>query len=307
VDTIMAVAAHTASGRGGGADIFQCGVIDNDPSWTVAECFDFIRPRFLEQDLPYCLESPSLSFIESKALLTVLEVVLYEVPLFVLGVAAQLLSMASLYFWYKLYWRTSGLRFEMEDVAKCSDSDIDIDLDLDAEIRSLEVALFDKPYSFEKRVGFMKRARGKMKWFDRNYSFFVNQRWRFDHSNVKALWQSLDTDSRRKYQFDVDRLSFNQYAYDAALVCFRKYIAYRDDKKRDQLQFEAVLKEKLHFLKQRRRAKGERALSADERKQIVDVVRKLFFMIGLDYKVTVGIVVAMAAIAAFSVFYGSWR
>merc|ERR1719361_2475018 len=213
--------------------------------------------------------------------------------------------MASLYFWYKLYWRTSGLRFEMEDVAKCSD--IDIDLDLDAEIRSLEVALFDKPYSFEKRVGFMKRARGKMKWFDRNYSFFVNQRWRFDHSNVKALFQSLDADSRRKYQFDVDRLSFNQYAFDAALVCFRKYIAYRDDKKRSRLQLEAVLEERVRFLKERRRAKGERSLSAHERKQIVDVVRKLFFMIGLDYKVTVGIVVAMAAIAAFSFLCGSWR
>jgi len=317
VDTIMAVAARTASGRGGGADIFQCGVIDNDPSWTVTECFDFIRPRFLAQDLPYCLEAPSLSFIESKALLTALEVMLYEVPLFVLGVAAQLLSVCSLYFWYKLYWRASGLRFEMEhsDWSKCSSSDGPSDsassdssaLSVEEEIRSLEVALLDKPYGFVKRVNFMKRARGKMKWFDRNYSFFVNQRWRFDHSNVKALFQSLDADSRRKYQFDVDRLSFNQYAFDAALVCFRKYIAYRDDKKQSRLQLEAVLEERVRFLKERRRAKGERSLSADERKQIVDVVRKLFFMIGLDYKLTVGIVVAMAAIAAFSFLCGSWR
>jgi len=304
VDTILAVTAHTVSGRGANADVdvFQCGVIDNDPSWTVSEAFDFIQPRFASLDLPYCLKNPSMSFVEGKALMAAIELLLYEVPLFVLSLGAQLLSMVSLYFWYKLYWRACGLHFE-ETAPSPSKKWSPSTLSVEEEIRSLELALFDKPYEFVKRVNFMKRARGKMKLFDHNYSFFVNQRWRFDHSKVKALWQSLDADSQRKYQFDVDSLSFNQYAMDAALVCFRKYIAYRDEKKRRRLELEDSLREKLNFLRQRRQSNGERALSTDERKQIVDAVRKLFFMIGLDRRVTAAIVVTMIAIASFSFFY----
>merc|ERR1719266_2906768 len=118
----------------------------------------------------------------------------------------------------------------------------------------------------------MQRARGKMNWFNSNYSFFVNQRWRFDHFNVKQI-------------------DFNKYACEAALVCFRKYIEYREEKKRNQKEYEAALEEKLEFLKARRDSVSRRYLSAEERRQILDLLRNLFFMVGLDAKVTVSIVV----------------
>merc|ERR1719266_2006684 len=124
----------------------------------------------------------------------------------------------------------------------------------------------------------MQRARGKMNWFNSNYSFFVNQRWRFDHFNVKQI-------------------DFNKYACEAALVCFRKYIGYREEKKRNQSEYESALKEKLKCLKERRESVSRRYLSAEEREQVLELLRHLFFMVGLDAKVTVCIVVAMALLA----------
>jgi len=275
-------------------------VIENDPSWTVNDCVQYIAPRFQQHDLPYLEEEATVSFIESKAVFSMIELVLYEIPLFVLGVAAYLLSTLSIYFWYKLYYRMNGLCYESSSLSKSTSTTT---FGVEDEIRCLEVTLLDKPYSFVKRANFMKRARGKMNWFNTNYTYFVNQRWRFDHSNVKALYQSLDAVSRRKYNFDVDQIDFNKYAYEAALVCFRKYIEYRDEKKKNQMQFEEGLREKLQCLRLRQRAQSGYTLSADERKQILNVLRNLFFTVGLDTKVTVGIAVAMSVFATFSFFY----
>jgi len=60
------------------------------------------------------------------------------------------------------------------------------------------------------------------------------------------------------------------------LVCFRKYIEYREEKKRNQKEYEAALEEKLEFLKGRRDAVSRRYLSAEERRQILDLLRNLF-------------------------------
>jgi len=307
-DAILAVTARTIcrgkeeeeDQRVRSGDIYQCGVIDNDPSWRVEDCVEYVRPRFVAEDLPYCKKDPNVSFIESKTLFYVIELILYEIPLFVLGIAAYLLSTLSLYFWYKLYYRVSGLRYELQCSSKSTST---APFNLEEQIRSLEIRLFDKPYGFVKRIKFMKRARGKMNWFNSNYSFFVNQRWRFDHSKVKALYQSLDEASKRKYNFDVDQIEFDKYALDAALVCFRKYIEYRDQKKRKQIEYEADLQQKLQFLRERQRSLKRDYLSADERKQILDVLRKLFFMVGLDTKLTVFIVVGMSFLATFSFLY----
>jgi len=302
-DAILAATARTIGSREdgeGNSAIYQCGVIDNDPSWTVHDCVQYIRPRFLSLDLPYCKKNPNVSFIESYTLFYLIELLLYEIPLFVVGIAAYLVSMCSVYFWYKLYYRASGLRYQVDVSSKPTST---APFDLDEQIRSLQVCLFGKEYNFVKRCKFMQRARGKMNWFNSNYSFFVNQRWRFDHSNVKALYRSLDAPSRRKYDFNVERIDFNKYACEAALVCFRKYIEYREEKKRNQMEYEAALQEKLEFLEARRRSANRRYLSAEERKQIIDLLRNLFFMVGLDAKVTVGIVVGMSLLASFSFLY----
>jgi len=299
-DAILAVTARSICGGEGMSAIYQCGVIDNDPSWTVHDCVQYVRPRFVSLDLPYCKKNPNVSFIESSTVFYLIELLFYEIPLFVAGIVAYLVSMCSVYFWYKLYYRVSGLRFQVDVSSKSTST---APFDLDEEIRSLQVCLFGKEYDFVKRCKFMQRARGKMNWFNSNYSFFVNQRWRFDHSNVKALYRSLNASSRRKYDFDVERIDFNKYACEAALVCFRKYIEYREEKKRNQIEYEAALQEKLLFLKARRESVSRRYLSAEERKQILELLRHLFFMVGLDAKVTVGIVVGMALLASFSFLY----
>jgi len=142
----------------------------------------------------------------------------------------------------------------------------------------------------------------------------VNQRWCFDHSNVRALFASLDTQSQTKYDFDVDHIAFNKYACDAALVCFKKYIAYRDTKKERTAQAEQALKDKLARLKgELRRAETLRltqsqaqlqkaALSQDDKLQILHVLRKLFFMVGLDAKVSCSVFLGMSMLATLSFF-----
>merc|ERR1719245_553896 len=111
VDTILAVAASTLQHKEEGngdtttGQIYQCGVIDNDPSWTVSQCVEYIKPRFQSEKLPYLKGNAGISFIESRSLFLFVELVLYEVPLFVLGLLAHLLSLFVPYFWYKLYYK----------------------------------------------------------------------------------------------------------------------------------------------------------------------------------------------------------
>merc|ERR1712087_845617 len=307
-DTILAVAAHTLSTRPK-TQIYQCGVIANDRSWDVNECVQYIRPKFVEQELPYCEKNPDVTIIQSKTLFLFVELILYELPLLLLGVCAALLSTVSLYFWLKLYYAWMGLRFQLDAGSKAKST-----LTLEEQVRSLEVALMDKPYAFVKRANFMKKARGKLNWFNANYTYFVNQRWCFDHSNVRALFASLDAHSQAKYDFDVDHIAFNQYACDAALVCFKKYIAYRDEKKQRTAQMEQGLRHKLNSLKEqlqlqtaaavtnKTKNKTKTALSKDDKLQILHVLRKLFFMVGLDAKVSCGVFLGMSMLATFSFF-----
>merc|ERR1712087_771953 len=307
-DTILAVAAHTLSTRPK-TQIYQCGVIANDRSWDVNECVQYIRPKFVEQELPYCEKNPDVTIIQSKTLFLFVELILYELPLLLLGVCAALLSTVSLYFWLKLYYAWMGLRFQLDAGSKAKST-----LTLEEQVRSLEVALMDKPYAFVKRANFMKKARGKLNWFNANYTYFVNQRWCFDHSNVRALFASLDAHSQAKYDFDVDHIAFNQYACDAALVCFRKYIAYRDTKKERTAQTEKALKDKLARLKGELR-KAETltqsqpqpqlhtaALSQEDKLQILHILRKLFFMVGIDAKVSCSVFLGMSMLATLSFF-----
>merc|ERR1712154_716769 len=157
---------------------------------------------------------------------------------------------------------------------------------------------------------FMKKARAKLNWFNVNYTYFVNQRWCFDHKNVKDLYSSLDHESQKKYQFDVNKISFNKYACDSALVCFNKYIKYKDEKKKSKGQIEEGLRNKLNMLIKQKEIKSvssmhhtqKRSLSKDERMQILDILRKLFFMLGLDKKVSFCIFFGMSLVAVFSFF-----
>merc|ERR1719245_994662 len=194
-----------------------------------------------------------------------------------------------------------GLRFQLDAGSKSKSAS----LTLEEQVRSLEVALRDKPYAFVKRANFMKKARGKLNWFNANYTYFVNQRWCFDHSNVRALFASLDAESQAKYDFDVDHIAFNEYACEAALVCFKKYIAYRDEKKQRTAQMEQGLRQKLNSLKEQlqltktktaatNKTKTKTALSKDDKLQILHVLRKLFFMVGLDAKVSCGVFLGMS-------------
>lgn len=310
-DTILSVAASTINNKSI-CDIYQCGVIANAPKWDVNECVNYVKPRFVERDLPYCKKDPGITFITSKTLFFFIELTLYEIPLFLLGILSYIISMFSLYFWIKIYYNLCGFKYD-KNLLNYSSKKLSFDLSISEQIRSLQMILYDKPYTFVKRANFMKRARGKLNWFNENYTYFVNQRWCFDHSNIKSLYSKLDTESQLKYDFDVNKINFNQYATDAALVCFNKYINYRNDKKEKVLKFEEDLKNKLEFLVKEQKERGnddddttnrkrQNLLTKDERIQIMQVVRKLFFMVGLDYKVSVCILIAMAVVASFSFF-----
>merc|ERR1712228_558571 len=288
--------------------IYQCGVIANAPQWNVDNCVQYIRPRFIERNLPYCKENPNVTFISSKSLFSFIELILYEIPLFLLGIASFILSMFSTYFWIKSFYHLFGYRY---DANLCNLSKAkSFDFTIDEQIRSLQVMLYDKPYSFVKRANFMKRARQKLNWFNSNYTYFVNQRWFFDHSNVKSLFASLDEESQAKYDFDVEKIDFNKYACDSALVCFNKYIKYKDEKKKSKGQVEEGLRNKLNMLIKQKQTKSvstmhhtqKTSLSKDERMQIIDILRKLFFMLGLDKKVSFCIFFGMSLVAVFSFF-----
>eukprot|EP00487_Bulimina_marginata_P000446 TRINITY_DN10823_c0_g1_i1.p1 TRINITY_DN10823_c0_g1~~TRINITY_DN10823_c0_g1_i1.p1 ORF type:complete len:169 (-),score=15.23 TRINITY_DN10823_c0_g1_i1:208-714(-) len=121
-------------------------------------------------------------------------------------------------------------------------------LSVEQQIRSLKLILFDKPYTFVKRTNFMKKARAKLNWFNANYRYFVNQRWCFDHSNIKSLYSLLDSESKKKYDIHVNKINFNKYACESALVCFKKYINYKDEKKKNPVEVEKDLKQKLDVL-----------------------------------------------------------
>jgi len=241
--------------------------------------------------------------------------ILYEIPLFLLGIVSFLLSTLSMYFWIKLFYHLVGYRYDV-NIGKLNNNNNNkgkvFDFSLDEQIRSMKVLLYDKPYTFVKRANFMKRARQKLNWFNTNYTYFVNQRWCFDHANVKQLYASMDKSSQQKYDFDVAKIDFNKYACDAALVCFDKYIKYREEKKKIQGSVEENLKEKLNLLMRQKEIgqnkastspmEPKRSLSRDEKMQILDILRKQFFMLGLDRKVSFCIFFGMTMIAAFSFF-----
>merc|ERR1712228_1137946 len=123
----------------------------------------------------------------------------------------------------------------------------------------------------------------------------------------------MDEASQTKYDFDVEKINFNKYACDSALVCFNKYIQYKDDKKKSKQSVDEGLKNKLNLLmKQREIGQNEaalstskhtkRSLSKDERMQILDILRKLFFMLGFDKKVSFCIFFGMSLVAVFFFF-----
>eukprot|EP00484_Ammonia_sp_Unknown_P008946 CAMPEP_0197057500 /NCGR_PEP_ID=MMETSP1384-20130603/97718_1 /TAXON_ID=29189 /ORGANISM="Ammonia sp." /LENGTH=612 /DNA_ID=CAMNT_0042491947 /DNA_START=49 /DNA_END=1887 /DNA_ORIENTATION=- len=297
-DTILGVTTATVLSKQ--QEIYQCGVIAADKEFSVSNCVQHAKPIWMSLDLPYCTDTAGLTFIQSKTLFYFVELILYEIPLFLLSCLSLLLSTVfSLYFWIKLYYQFTNQLYEI-------DLNNFKNLTLSEQIRSLQMILYDKPYAFVKRTDFMKKARAKLNWFNANYTYFVNQRWHFDHSNVKALYAALDNASQTKYDFDVNKIHFNKYANDAALVCFNKYIKYREEKKEAQIKFEQDLKHQLDMLiKQQQQerqtaAPQTRSLTKDEKLQILQVLRKLFGMLGLDIKLSLCIFVGMALIAAFS-------
>jgi nucleoside-diphosphate-sugar epimerase len=52
-----------------------------------------------------------------------------------------------------------------------------------------------------KKIGFLRRARAKMVVFNENYLYFLEQRWRFDTTNISNLYDSLDDRSRKAWSF----------------------------------------------------------------------------------------------------------
>ena len=313
-DTILAVTANTINDNNNNNNnnpIYQCGVIANAPNWSVEKSLKYCRPIFLAQELPYCKENANMTFIHSKTLFFFIELILYEIPLFLLGILSIFISMCSKYYWIKIFYNYFGYKYDLNFL---NDKKAANNLTISQQIRSLKMIIYDKPFTFVKRTNFMKKARGKLNWFNANYTYFVNQRWCFDHSNIKKLYNSLDKESASKYDFDVNKINFNKYACDAALVCFNKYINYRDQKKKTKIEIENELKNKLDFLIKEEKnmlmndeqdtenilINQKQSLTKDEKLQILHVLRKLFLMVGLDAKVSFCIFFAMATVAMFS-------
>eukprot|EP00485_Elphidium_margaritaceum_P001495 CAMPEP_0202685418 /NCGR_PEP_ID=MMETSP1385-20130828/1173_1 /ASSEMBLY_ACC=CAM_ASM_000861 /TAXON_ID=933848 /ORGANISM="Elphidium margaritaceum" /LENGTH=643 /DNA_ID=CAMNT_0049339757 /DNA_START=26 /DNA_END=1957 /DNA_ORIENTATION=+ len=321
-DTICGVTAATllrGSGSSGDSDgtIYQCGVIANDPVFDVRSSVQHAKPIFLGLNLPYVQRNAGIHFIENKFLFFAIEFLLYELPLWLLSLVSCVAStLCSWYWWVKLYYHVLDLPYDI-DFLSTSSKKKNSELTLAGQIRSLQLILFDKPYAFVKRVRFMQRARDKLNWFNANYTYFVNQRWCFTHDNVKALYATLDETSQRKYNFDVNSIEFNKYACDAALVCFKKYIGYRDTKKQSQTRYEEELRKQLQVLRQEYTARKQRgedepehqdechhhdSLTQAEKIYIFNILRKIFFMFDVDIKLSICVVIGMITLAIVSFF-----
>lgn len=88
---------------------------------------------------------------------------------------------------------------------------------------------------FTKKYNFMCKARSKLKWFNENYTFFMNQRWRFDHSNVRYLFENkLDEESQQSYNFDVKTLNPDVYGLESGITVINKWNAQRALKKQKE-------------------------------------------------------------------------
>ena len=84
---------------------------------------------------------------------------------------------------------------------------------------------------YVRKIKFLQRARDKMIMFNDNYQWFLEQRWRFDTSNVKALYQTLDDESKKHWHFDVSKVDLPDYAVVVAIACMRKWHEYKQKKK----------------------------------------------------------------------------
>jgi len=55
----------------------------------------------------------------------------------------------------------------------------------------------------------------------------MNGRWRFDHTNVVTLFDGLDKNSKKEYDFDVYKISVNKYVCETIIVVMKKWQAHK--------------------------------------------------------------------------------
>ncbi len=110
-----------------------------------------------------------------------------------------------------------------------------------------------------------------MLWFNENYTYFVGQRWNFDHTNTQELYGSMDCESQKLYEFDADEVDLNSYALESTIAVMLKWYAMKEERARQRK------KKRLEEAEA-----GEKMSAKDERKrnQIREIMKQLGVTMG---------------------------
>ncbi|ETO35876.1 hypothetical protein RFI_01185 [Reticulomyxa filosa] len=116
---------------------------------------------------------------------------------------------------------------------------LDLPLMLGRPLEQLLMMLFpnaqDQP-KLCRKIAFLRKAREKMLWLNNNYTYFMNGRWKFDHSNVTALFDRLDKNSKKEFDFDAHNISLNKYVCETIIIVMRKWQEHKEMKAKQEKQ-----------------------------------------------------------------------
>eukprot|EP01084_Bolivina_argentea_P060790 111077_1 len=232
--------------------VFQCSVINHDPEWTVAEGVNYTMSKFshhynhaLRENV---IKTPP-QYIENTTIFFLIELFLYDLPLYLFSAVLFILSPFTKLFWMQLFYYLIGKKYDLNLVEQKTNV-INSKLSIKEQIISLQMILltsYNKSFiaSLSKKLKFYKHARQKMIWFNNNYAQFVNARWCFVHDNVTDLIGLLDIQSKQKYDLNIKNININLSVFEATETNYIKYLNYKQKKKADKIKNENKIRMQL--------------------------------------------------------------
>ncbi|ETO30018.1 hypothetical protein RFI_07102 [Reticulomyxa filosa] len=147
-----------------------------------------------------------------------------------------------------------------------------------------------------RKIAFLRKAREKMRWLNENYTYFMNGRWGFDHTNVVALFDRLDESSKLEFDFDVHSICTNKYVCETIIAVMKKWQAHKAMKAQKEKERQELLL-----------AAGKKDLS---QQRIIDIVKRLGVSLGgigqsdVGYPWLVSLIVTLLLLWLFFVVFG---
>jgi len=148
-----------------------------------------------------------------------------------------------------------------------------------------------------RKITFLRKAREKMRWLNNNYTYFMNGRWKFDHTNVMTLFDSLDKESKQEYDFDVHGISLDKYACETIILVMKKWQAHKALK----AQQEKEMRKNMLQMEKKKEV---------SRQRMIEVVKRLGVSLGgigqtdVGYPWLVSLIVTILLLWIFFVVFG---